>query len=115
MIIIIELFQIKFSDLYVVNLYSNVQSYNLLHMHMLSISNIRRTKACSVYIMGSFKWLDHKDRLTWFRKQIYTQVTWLLFVTDKWLRAIDQGQYTRAVFLDLVKAFDTVDQYCVPN
>jgi len=33
----------------------------------------------------------------------------LLFVTDKWLRAIDQGQYTGAVFLDLAEAFDTVD------
>ena len=33
----------------------------------------------------------------------------LLHVTDKWLRAIDEGKYTGAVFLDLAKAFDTVD------
>ena len=33
----------------------------------------------------------------------------LLCVTDKWLRAIDEGKYIGAVFLDLAKAFDTVD------
>ena len=33
----------------------------------------------------------------------------LLYVTDKWLRAIDEGKYTGVVFLDLAKAFDTVD------
>ena len=33
----------------------------------------------------------------------------LLHVTDKWLKAIDAGKYTGAVFLDLAKAFDTVD------
>jgi len=33
----------------------------------------------------------------------------LLFVTDKYLRAIDQGKYTEPVFLDLAKVFDTVD------
>ena len=33
----------------------------------------------------------------------------LLHVTDKWLKAIDGGKFTGAVFLDLAKAFDTVD------
>ena len=33
----------------------------------------------------------------------------LLHITDKWLEAIDKGKYTGAVFLDLAKAFDTVD------
>ena len=33
----------------------------------------------------------------------------LIHVTDKWLRAIDEGKYTGAVFLDLAKAFGTVD------
>ena len=33
----------------------------------------------------------------------------LLYVTDTWMRAIDKGEYTRAVFLDLAKTFDTVD------
>ena len=33
----------------------------------------------------------------------------LLHVTDKWLKAIDEGKYTGAVFLDLAEAFDTVD------
>ena len=33
----------------------------------------------------------------------------LLYGTDKWLRAIDEGRYTGAMFLDLAKAFDTVD------
>ena len=33
----------------------------------------------------------------------------LLYVTDKWLRAIDESKYTGAVFLDLAKAFDTVN------
>ena len=33
----------------------------------------------------------------------------LLHVTDKWLKGIDGGKFTGAVFLDLTKAFDTVD------
>jgi len=33
----------------------------------------------------------------------------LLHVTDKWLKTIDEGKYTGAVFLDLAKVFDTVD------
>ena len=33
----------------------------------------------------------------------------LLHVTDKWLKANNEGKYTGAVFLDLAKAFDTVD------
>ena len=33
----------------------------------------------------------------------------LLYVTDGWLRAVDESKYTGAVFLDLAKAFDTVD------
>jgi len=32
-------------------------------------------------------------------------------VTDKWLKAIDEGKYTGAVFLDLTKAFDTIKFY----
>ena len=33
----------------------------------------------------------------------------LLYMTDGWLRAVDERKYTGAVFLDLAKAFDTVD------
>jgi len=33
----------------------------------------------------------------------------LLHVTDKWLKAMDESKYTGALFLDLAKAFDTVD------
>ena len=33
----------------------------------------------------------------------------LLYVTDGWLRAVDESKFTGAVFLDLAKAFDTVD------
>jgi len=29
----------------------------------------------------------------------------LLHVTDKWLRAVNEGQYTGAILLDLAKAF----------
>ena len=36
----------------------------------------------------------------------------LLHVTDRWLRAIDEGKYSGAVFLDLDKIFDTVDHKC---
>ena len=43
-----------------------------------------------------------------FRADYSTQDV-LLHVTDKWLRAVDEGKYTGAVFLDLAKAFDTVD------
>ena len=33
----------------------------------------------------------------------------LLHVSDSWLRAIDAGQYVGAIFLDLAKAFDSVN------
>jgi len=33
----------------------------------------------------------------------------LLHVTDKWLKATDESKDTGAIFLDLAKAFDTVD------
>jgi len=55
----------------------------------------------------------HKNKLlsahqSGFRAGYSTQDV-LLYVTDKWLRAIDEGKYTGAVFLDLAKAFDPVD------
>ncbi len=43
-----------------------------------------------------------------FRK-LHSTVTALLNVTDKWLRNIDQGLVTGVVFIDLRKAFNTVD------
>ena len=48
------------------------------------------------------------DHQSGFRLGYSTQDV-LLHVTDKWLKAIDEGKYTGAVFLDLAKAFDTVD------
>ena len=33
----------------------------------------------------------------------------LLHVTDSWLKAIDDGKFVGAVFLDSTKAFDCVD------
>ena len=48
------------------------------------------------------------DHQSGFRSGYSTQDV-LLHVTDKWLKAIDEGKYTGAVFLDLAKAFDTVD------
>ena len=45
-----------------------------------------------------------------FRKS-HSTISTLIKVTDDWLTAIDQGLYTGAVFIDLRKAFDTVDPY----
>ena len=39
-----------------------------------------------------------------FYSQVISSVP-LLHVTDKWLRAIDEGKYTGAVFLDLMFSF----------
>ena len=33
----------------------------------------------------------------------------LIYVTDKWLKAIDERKYTGTVFLDLAKTFDTLN------
>ena len=43
-----------------------------------------------------------------FRKN-HSTISSLLKVTDDWLTAIDRGLFTGAVFIDLRKAFDTVD------
>ncbi len=43
-----------------------------------------------------------------FRK-LHSTVTSLLNVIDKWLRNIDNGLVTGVVFIDLIKAFNTVD------
>ena len=32
-----------------------------------------------------------------------------LHVTNKWMKAVDEGKHTGAVFLDLAKAFDNVN------
>ena len=45
-----------------------------------------------------------------FRKS-HSTISTLIKVTDDWLAAMDQGLYTGAVFIDLRKAFDTVDPH----
>ena len=49
-----------------------------------------------------------------FRKN-HSTITTLIKVTDDWLTAIDHGLYTGAVFIDLRKAFDTVDPQILLN
>ena len=39
----------------------------------------------------------------------HSTITTLIKVTDDWFQAIDKGEYTGAVFVDLKKVFDTVD------
>ena len=39
----------------------------------------------------------------------HSTCTALIKVTDEWLRALDKGEYTGSVFVDLQKAFDVVD------
>ena len=41
--------------------------------------------------------------------------TALIKVTDEWLKAMDKGMYTGAVFVDLQKAFDLVNVKCLLN
>ena len=43
-----------------------------------------------------------------FRRK-HSTVTSLVKVTDEWMKAIDEGKYTGAVFIDLKKAFDCVN------
>ena len=45
----------------------------------------------------------------------HSTVTALVKVTDDWLMAMDEGRYTGAVFVDLQKAFDTVDHQVLLN
>ena len=49
-----------------------------------------------------------------FRKS-HSTISTLIKVTDDWLSAMDQGLYTGAVFIDLRKAFDTVDPHILLN
>lgn len=49
-----------------------------------------------------------------FRKN-HSTISALLKVTDDWLSAIDHGLLTGAVFIDLRKAFDTVDPFILLN
>ena len=42
-------------------------------------------------------------------RPLHSTITTLLKVTDDWLHAMDRKEYTGAVFIDLKKAFDTVD------
>ena len=42
-------------------------------------------------------------------REKHSTITSLLRVTDEWLHALDNGLYTGVVFIDMRKAFDTVD------
>ena len=42
-------------------------------------------------------------------RELYSTVSCLLKNTDEWYKGIDTGQYLGSVFIDLKKAFDTVD------
>ena len=48
------------------------------------------------------------SRQSGFRSGYSTQDV-LLYVNDSWLKAIDVGQYVVAIFMDLAKAFDSVN------
>ena len=39
--------------------------------------------------------------------------TALIKVTDEWLKSLDNGQFTGAIFVDVQKAFDIVDCKCL--
>ena len=59
-----------------------------------------------------YKYLDTNKHL--FPKQsgfrrLYSVVTSLLSCTNDWYKNMDTGKYTALVFIDLKKAFDTVD------
>ncbi len=75
---------------------------------------------CQYYIKGSWTicayfftlFLEEFKLLTVAQsgfKQLHSTVTALLQVTDRWLENIDKGLVTGVVFIDLNKAFDTVD------
>ena len=46
--------------------------------------------------------------LTGFRKSHGTQHL-LITMLEKWKKAVDKGEYTSALFMDLSKAFDTIN------
>ena len=46
--------------------------------------------------------------LTGFRKSHGTQ-HWLVTMLEKWEKAVDKGEYVSALFMDLSKAFDTIN------
>ena len=45
----------------------------------------------------------------------HSTATALIKVTDEWLKSIDDGKFTGAVFVDLQKAFDLVNIQCLLN
>ncbi len=71
------------------------------------------SKILERFVHSNFsQFLDKHNHITitqsGFRK-LHSTVTALLNVTDKWLRNIDNGLVTGVVFIDLHKAFNTVD------
>ncbi len=71
------------------------------------------SKLLERFVRSSFnEYLEEHNILTIAQsgfKRLHSTVTSLLHVTDQWLMNINKGLVTGVVFIDCLKAFDTVD------
>ena len=80
----------------------------------MTLTTIAQSQLWPIVYDQLYAYLEEHDIICKYQsgfRAIHSTVTALLEATDIWAYNIDRGKINAVVFLDLKKAFDTVDRY----
>ena len=80
----------------------------------MTLTTIAQSQLWPIVYDQLYAYLEEHDIICKYQsgfRAIHSTVTALLEATDTWAYNIDRGKINAVVFLDLKKAFDTVDHY----
>ena len=81
---------------------------------MMTLTTVAQSQLWPIVYDQLYAYLEEHDIICKYQsgfRAIHSTVTALLEATDTWAYNIDRGKINAVVFLDLKKAFDTVDHY----